>query len=249
MADLSLRRTQMGRAATAMLVMEGAENEVCTGSWLGLSGLPTADMNMALIHEDDDAALAHVLSRIQERGCPALLMLAGDGINLAGRLPEPWTAVGAMPIMTVDVAAAAKGPDTRVRCARPADAAVVTRLISEAYGMEPGHVDVMVAGVLTDESVVDFWLLEDGGQPVSTVLTGRVDETVSLWCMATPPQFARRGYGRALLAAVLHWAGEDGASVGLLGATPAGEPLYRVTGWEVAEHWHIHLNASSVQFA
>jgi GNAT superfamily N-acetyltransferase len=91
-------------------------------------------------------------------------------------------------------------------------------------------------------------VLEDNGDAVSTVLTARVEDTVSLWRMATPPRFARRGHGRALLRAVLHWAAEDGAAVGLLGATPAGEPLYRTTGWSVIESWNICLNANSAQF-
>jgi GNAT superfamily N-acetyltransferase len=92
-----------------------------------------------------------------------------------------------------------------------------------------------------------LWLLEDP-HPVSCVLSGRVDDTVSLWAMATPPQFGRRGYGRALLDSVVSWAGTDGARIGLLGATPAGLPLYEHTGWTTVEHWHIWTNAASDQF-
>ncbi len=236
----------MGRAVTAMLGIDGAVSEVRPGWWLALSGLPSADMNMALIHDPDEPALAQVMARVDEVGCPTLLMLAGGAAELADRLPAQWSAVGAMPIMTSHLTATAADP--RVRQAGSDDTGVISRLMSEAFGIDPGEIQVIVSHVLRDPGRTMLWLLEDEGEPVSTVLTCRIEDTVSLWCMATPPQFARRGYGRALLGAVLGWAARDGATVGLLGATPAGEPLYRATGWTVAESWNLHLNARSAQF-
>jgi GNAT superfamily N-acetyltransferase len=206
-------------------------------------------MNVALMHEADELALAEVIRNVEDLGAPTLLMLAGDAERLADRLPAPWTAVGAMPIMAVDPADAPTTSDPRARRAEPADAEAVTGLVSDAFGMDFQHVEPVVVRVLGEDLAAAFWLLEEDGEPVSTVLAARVEDTVSLWCMATPPRFARRGHGRALLAAVLNWAAEDGAKIGLLGATPAGEPLYRATGWKVIEEWNIHLNAESVQFS
>jgi hypothetical protein len=51
------------------------------------------------------------------------------------------------------------------------------------------------------------------------------------WGMSTPPAHARRGYGRAVLDSVLAAGVADGARTGVLGATPAGLPLYEATGW------------------
>jgi GNAT superfamily N-acetyltransferase len=59
--------------------------------------------------------------------------------------------------------------------------------------------------------------------------------------MATPQRFARRGYGRAILADVLLRAKLEGASIGLLGATPAGKALYDSTGWTTLEDWRMFL--------
>lgn len=128
------------------------------------------------------------------------------------------------------------------------DVPAVTTLASDAYRLDPEHVAVVVQHAVTSRLAIDFWLLEDDGEAVSTVQTHRTGETVSLWTMATPPPMQRRGYGRALLGGVLRWAAQDGATVGLLGATPAGEPLYRSTGWRVIDDWEIHLNAPSTQF-
>jgi GNAT superfamily N-acetyltransferase len=80
-------------------------------------------------------------------------------------------------------------------------------------------------------------------------MIGRVRETPSIWAMSTPPAFARRGYARALLASVLDWAKTDGATVGLLGATEPGFPLYESTGWTTFEEWQLYVNAPSAQFA
>jgi GNAT superfamily N-acetyltransferase len=246
--DLAARRTQMGQAITGIFASAGAVTELRRGSWLALSGIASADMNMALLHERDDAALAQALERIDEAGCPAIVMLAGEAVDLAPALPAPWSPVGAMPIMTIDLAAAPTARDPRVRRARQRDADAACALLAGAYLMEDSHVRYMVESVLASEATGRLWLLVEDGEPVSTVVSGRIEDTVSLWSMATPPQFARKGYGRALLAEVLRWATEDGAAVGLLGATPAGEPLYRASGWTIAEHWQLYINASSVQF-
>jgi hypothetical protein len=53
--------------------------------------------------------------------------------------------------------------------------------------------------------------------------------------------------GRALLGHVLNAARQDGMSVGLLGATPAGKPLYDATDWRTVEEWRLFVNATSVQ--
>jgi hypothetical protein len=43
-------------------------------------------------------------------------------------------------------------------------------------------------------------------------------------------------------------AAADGVRVGLLGATPAGKPLYDATGWTTLEDWQIFTNRESAQF-
>jgi GNAT superfamily N-acetyltransferase len=72
---------------------------------------------------------------------------------------------------------------------------------------------------------------------------------MSVWAMATPPEFTRRGYGSALLAHVLQAGAADGATLGWLGATPAGLPMYEATGWRTVEEWRVFTNSSSVQFS
>jgi GNAT superfamily N-acetyltransferase len=96
---------------------------------------------------------------------------------------------------------------------------------------------------------LSLWILEQDGMGVSMVATHRDGASVSVWAMGTPARFGRRGYGRALLAHVLHEARQDGARQGLLGATPAGFPLYDATGWHTFDEWQIFTNATSAQFS
>ena len=56
-------------------------------------------------------------------------------------------------------------------------------------------------------------------------------------------------HGRALLADVLRRGKLEGASIGLLGATPAGKPLYDATGWTTLEGWRLFLSSERRQWA
>ena len=71
-----------------------------------------------------------------------------------------------------------------------------------------------------------------------------IDGVVSIWTMSTPERFRRQGYARALLETVLAEAVAEGAHTGVLGATPAGFPLYDATGWKTVDEWQLFLRAS-----
>ena len=245
--ELALRRTQMGRGITC-LAAANMESAVEDGWWLVLTGAPSPDMNMALLHRDNRTDLAHVLERVAHIDCPALLMFAGEGRSLASLLPAGWDDVGAMPVMAVDLAQTPTLPDPRVRRAGPADITTLTQLLAESYGMDPSLVEAMPAVAGRDSDLV-LWLLEHDGVAVSMVATFHDGDSVSVWAMGTPQRFGRLGYARALLAHVLHEAEQNGAEVGLLLATPAGFPLYDATGWRTFEEWRIFTNATSAQFS
>lgn len=247
MDELVRRRQQMGVSVRGWADVPGGRFEAGDGYWVMLSGVPSPDVNVAHVHAGDPAVLATVADVVAAAGVPTLLSLAGDADGSA--LADGWQSVGTMPFMSVQLADTPTCPDPRVRPATAADAATVVALTVEAYGMEHAVAQAAVGPVLTRPSSLRFWLLEDGGEPVSTVLTARIDDAVTIWCMGTPARFGRRGYGRALLGHVLHAAAADGAEIGLLGATPAGLPLYGGAGWRTLEEWRLHVNAPSVQFA
>ncbi|MCW2498692.1 MAG: hypothetical protein JWN87_368 [Frankiales bacterium] len=232
-------RSAMGHGASVLAVV-GGHAQVEPGWFVALSGLPDPDANLALVHHDDPAALAAVLREVERVGAPAAVILAGDGTALAARLPAGWDHVGAMPFMTLALASAAVAADPRVRPAGTADGDAVVALFGAAFGLAP-EVAEMIRPLIHAGAPTRVWLLEDDGQPVSAVVAGRVGDVETIWCMSTPQHFARRGYGRALLNAVLAAAKAEGATVALLGATEAGFPLYDATGWQTVEPWEMYV--------
>jgi GNAT superfamily N-acetyltransferase len=217
------------------------------GYWIAVSGVPSPDLNTSLVSSASTGVVARVLEQVTEAGVPSLFMLAGECQSEG--LAAPWQPVGEMPFMASDLDADYLGADSRVRQAHSHDVDVVCALMGDAFGLAVELLVDVTAGVLNDDNgATKILVLEEEDVAVSAVLTSLVDDAVTVWCMSTPERFARRGYGRAILADSLLRAKSDGARVGLLGATPAGKPLYDATGWVTLEHWRLFASAESVQF-
>ena len=244
--ELERLRSLMGQSIQGWAVEPGSVGEVGDGYWAVLSGGPSPDVNIALVWSAAPQAGQRALELVADVGAPALVNLAGDA-NARG-LSDEWRQVGTMPFMAVDLEATPTRADPRVRRAGAADLDAVVDLITESYGMEAEIAAIAVRPVVEKAGPIAFWLLESDGVAVSTVMTSQVEDIVSVWCMGTPERFGRQGYARALLAHVLGVAARQDATFGLLGATPAGKPLYDATGWSTLEEWRLHVNAASVQF-
>lgn len=242
--DVSTIRRRMGAAFSSVPSRPDLLVREEPGWWAALCELPAPDANMVLVHQDEPSAVAEALRLIAERNVPALFMLAGAAEPLGTKLPPEWSHVGAMPVMTKELGA--ETDDPRVRAATPDDVPVVASLMEQAFGL-PADVTTFFAQAWVP-SAGTFWLLEDDGAPVSAVFTHRAEDSVSVWCMSTPPDQQRKGYGRVLLDAALARAAAEGASWGILGATEAGYPLYVGTGWTTADQWQIYVNGASEQF-
>jgi GNAT superfamily N-acetyltransferase len=233
----------MGRSARAFLVAgTRCVESQGPGYWVALSGAPSPDANMALVDTDDATVLAAVVGQVRDSGLPTLIMLAGSGRG--GELGGAWQNVGDMPFMALALDGARLRPDQRVRQAAVDDFDIVSELVASSFNLTQDVADYVARILEVGDTAGKIWLLVDGAQAVSTVLTSVVDDAVCVWCMGTPARFARRGYGRGLLNHVLLKAQHEGAKIGLLGATPAGKPLYEATGWATLEQWQLFLNTT-----
>jgi GNAT superfamily N-acetyltransferase len=246
--ELSLRRSQMGRSCQPWVVYggPGAVGNVAAGAWLMLTGAPSPDANMALVHDGDAQTLATTRQAVEAAGYQTLFMLAGPSRGV--ELGSGWQPAGAMPFMSSLLNDEHLRRDRRVRRADESDFDNVVELLGDAYGMTREVAEACVLVLRAEQDGIDVWLLVDDEHAVSTVMTAIVEDAVCVWCMGTPARFARRGHGRALLGDVLRRAKNGGASIGLLGATPAGRPLYEATGWTILEEWELFVNAESAQF-
>jgi ribosomal protein S18 acetylase RimI-like enzyme len=129
-----------------------------------------------------------------------------------------------------------------------ADGLKVRRLLGDEGDL---YRTVMAAGfegpeeifsIFTAHSVMDHasmrcYLAEAEGVPVATSFGVLVDDLVGVFNIAVPPQYRRRGYGRAATAAVVRDAYEAGARTAFLHASPLGVPLYQAMGFRLAENW------------
>jgi hypothetical protein len=239
----------MGQALIGWSSVPGAVHSVGDGSWVYLSGLPSPDLNMALVHGSDPRDLRDAVDSIDKLAVPALLFCTAEGLTLADQVGAGWAHVGAMPFMIADVAATPQRSDGRVRRATVDDRQAVLGLWTDAFGIPPEIFGPLLDATLSESSEqTGAWVLEEDGVAVSTVTTSRAGDALTVWCMATPERFGRRGFGRAVLADTMARAAVEGVEVGLLSATPSGKPLYDATGWTTLEDWQIYTNGDSAQF-
>jgi ribosomal protein S18 acetylase RimI-like enzyme len=96
---------------------------------------------------------------------------------------------------------------------------------------------VFAARSVMDHGSMRAYLVEVEGVPVATSFGVLVDDLVGVFNIAVPPQYRRRGYGRAATAAVLRDAYEQGARTAFLHASPLGVPLYQIMGFQLTENW------------
>lgn len=237
--DLDALRSAMG-AALQDLVPTGLAAFEVPGAWVAVSAGSTPDSNLGLVYDDRADLLAQVSGALG--GIPGLLMLAGAGRALADRVGPEWHAAGTMPMMTRDLTGANPDRDPRVRVASDLDAAAVITVGADAFAIPPADMALMVEPSLSPDTAMTTWLLAHDGEVVSCVMSCVLGPIVAIYSMATPAAHARRGFGGALLDTVLAAAIDDGAEIGVLGATPAGEPLYRAKGWHSVEDWQLFVN-------
>jgi len=223
-----------------------ATGEVASDYWLVLTGSPGPDGNMALVHDGTNSTLEMVRERLEAKSYPSLLMLADYPTPYI--MSPPWSSLGRLPFMSLDLSKARLGPDSRVRQADAGDFERVVQLITDSNPFDREVAEAGVAILREEGDSPIIWLLYENDTPVSTVSSAVVDDAVCIWSMATPPRYGRRGYGKALLSHTLHHAYErSGAVTGLLTASPAGKPLYEATGWLAMEDWQIFTSPGRVE--
>jgi len=86
-----------------------------------------------------------------------------------------------------------------------------------------------------------IYLGEVGGEPVTTGVGIRRDDSVGVLNIATLPAHRGRGYGAAITARVVRDAFADGARWTWLQASPAGFPVYLEMGFHTVETWRCWL--------
>lgn len=155
----------MGAALSSWSSVPGSVHAVGDVSWMYLSGLPSPDLNMALVHGSDPRDLQDMVNRVDELDTPTLLFCNADGLALDERLGNDRSHVGAMPFMTAEIASTPQCPDDRVRRATAEGTDAVLELWTNASGIRPELFDQLLDAQLTEpDADMGAWQLETRGR-------------------------------------------------------------------------------------
>lgn len=235
--------------------IDGAETVLRGKAFIGLTGGPSADFNMAMFGEDPDdlAVFDDFVSRVNTTGLSALAMVSGAAGPRFGPAAKAKGLVeaGTAPLMVRSGRLSEhRASEFLTRRATEAHEMSIFRdLASSAFAMDPAWVDrTFAAASLLDAPALGFYIASRGDVPMSAVCTSGAGSTVGIWTMSTPPEKQRQGAGRAVLVAAMQDHLRRGAQTFYLIATPAGKPLYDSLGFKTVDELSIWLVGESSQF-
>jgi GNAT superfamily N-acetyltransferase len=110
-----------------------------------------------------------------------------------------------------------------------ADLAAWHEVLAEGYGL-PLQVAQLIAPKLGGAMRLYTVLLE--GKPVATTGVFTYRDVPGIYCVATLPDYRKRGIGAAITAIPLHRARAQGYKVGTLQSSTMGYPVYKKLGFE-----------------
>jgi hypothetical protein len=234
--------------------IDGAEVMLRGNAFIGLTGGPGADFNIALFDEDPDdiAVFNDFLSRVDAIRVSAIAMLSSAASRRLGAAAKAKGLIeaGTAPLMARSGAL----PDTTASefvTKRVTDAegmSIFGNLASSAFAMDRVWVDrTFAAASLLEAGPLAFYIAYRKGVPMSGVCSSVSGSTVGIWTMSTPPEKQRQGAGRAVLLSAMQDHVKRGAVTFYLIATAAGKPLYDELGFETIDELSIWSMGESSQ--
>lgn len=244
-----------GRASAAVFGGPDAEVRITPGGVLALSGEPVADLNMLVLASPPSPAaeglLADAAALIDARNLPLVALAPPDtGAALAATAARlGLEAGGTMPLMVL------RGPprgqpvcQCLIQDAVGAEGLrIATELAAAAFQLPADSLRRAWAASFGDTSGARTYVAWDDGTPSSSVTVTRTGGTAGIWCMSTPPERQRRGFGRGLLTGVIDELRSAGVRRFYLFATAAGRPLYEALGFETIADDAVWVRGHSTQ--
>lgn len=234
---IAVQRNLLGRSA-AFWASRG-EHEVEPGWWKAMSGARCVDLNALVCHGDDPGLVRRSLDAVGATKTPATITLAGPALDGAQILNDGgWVCIGAGPFMVLkDLGNLVFDPGHDVSKVGPAQLPGVWEAVQEAFQFTPELARVAIPEDVPETPGHSVWTLSVNGHVRSCVVMVKIERSVMVWFMATPPAWQGHGYGRRLLSAALAHSAAEGVTQSILLASPAGERMYRSFGYEIAEYW------------
>lgn len=161
-----------------------------------------------------------------------------------GLLAHGFSTGAPLPIMAVDVNTVTPvDPPADLKIwpmVEPAEIRDYVRAYLGPLGFEPDDLDAVVERErhFAYPHVVRLGAVTDG-RPVGTCTLSLGTEVAGLYCIATDPQYRRRGVATALTREALRITRDTGRRIATLQASPAGEPVYRAIGFATVGHYQM----------
>ncbi|MFX1757271.1 N-acetyltransferase [Rhodococcus sp. As11] len=210
------------------------------GWWVGITGAPDPDYNLALVHGGDvTTRVQHVYETLTKAGNPSIVLLAGDGLGAAQVLADhSWVCAGSLDLTCLVAHDAPVDPGFRTL--GEADMADARELAAGTFGIAPGTAAVAYTDAMARTPGVEVvGIVEDGDLQCCALL---VDSGAirTVWSLGTHPGRRRRGFANRLIrAGAAHTYAQRGP-VAMCGLTrPRVTPLYLAAGARVAETWQM----------
>lgn len=196
-----------------------------------------------LDEEDADAVIASLIGRARAAGVPFMAWLGpstrpndmGARLMRAGFLADEPT-----PGMVLDLRDLGQEPSEPegLIIERVTDSSTLhqyCRAFVDAFEMpafvEEPFAEILASVGLRNDTPVQHFLASLEGAPVATASVFLGAGVAGVYNVATLPSARRRGVGRAITHRLLAWARQAGFRFGILHASPAGAPLYRLMGF------------------
>lgn len=212
-------------------------------------GVPMPLFNQAFVFEEPRVdELARATSWLAKRDvpfwvtapdsvAPAVADMAGaagldpTATNMPGMAYPSLERLTAEPTGDVDVVEVADS-------AQLADFAIVA---SEAFGAPLEAAATLAPATTLDDDRCSWFLGYVDGDPVVCGQLIRTADVAGAYSIGVREQFRRRGLGTAISTTVLTAGRELGCSIGVLQASPMGEPVYRRMGFETVTQYHLFV--------
>lgn len=126
----------------------------------------------------------------------------------------------------------------------PGQLEAVAVAASDAFGapLEAAHM-LAPASTLEDDRIRWFAGYVDG-EPAACGQLLRTGDVAGVYTIAVRERYRRRGLGEAITRAVLAEGRDQGCKIGVLHASPMGEPVYKRMGFETVTRYHHFVPAA-----
>ena len=222
------------------------------GGWLGLSGEPLADLNMACVFSGPNSGvqLDEYVGAANRAEVPVIVMLEESSDELlaeAARLGA--THVGNIPIMSwQDGSIPELTSDGEARIAvEDVERTAAIQAMAEAFSLDLAMCKVVMQPILESHDVT-CWICDRGDVVAGAGIGIRSEDIVGVYCMATKERFQRRGIGKTILTSMMSNYLGEGVTSFCLGTSPAGFRLYEQLGYATIANPAAVVVGTSTQF-